>query len=334
MDMPLVSVIIPCYNAATWLRETFASARAQNGVRLQVIVVDDGSTDGSGELVAREFPEVELVRTTNRGVCAARNLGLSRARGEVIQFLDADDVLSPNKLAQQYAQLQATGADVVYGDWQYLMPQADGTYLPGRVVANELQGIPELEIFKGFWAPTCAYLFRREIVQQVEGFNETLPIVQDARFVQDCAHAGARFAYLAGVAGFYRVHNRQLSGQRKAFVRDCLTNATQVAARWRSEGTLTAEQQAALMQVYANIARMSYDIDPVTFAETYKTLLQLDPHFIPAAPASLALTTRLVGYPRAEAVAKVYRQIKRAAQSVLGRAPSDPLPLDAVPFRH
>src|SRR5438105_429631 len=98
---PAVSVVIPCHNASRWIRETLASVVAQNHDGLQIIVVDDGSTDDSAAIVDREFSDATLIRTPNRGASHARNTGTEAAFGDFIQYLDADDLLAPGKLAAQ-----------------------------------------------------------------------------------------------------------------------------------------------------------------------------------------------------------------------------------------
>src|SRR5581483_3654649 len=219
VNNPQVSVIVPCYNAASWLRETLTSVITQTDVTLQLIVIDDGSTDASTEIVAREFPQAELVRTTNGGASRARNLGLKHACGTYIQFLDADDVLLPHKLQNQVAHLERSGADIVYSDWQYLAPASNGNFAPAQIVAQRMRGAPEYELFKGFWEPIAAYLFARERTSEI-CFNDMLPILQDARFVLDCALRGKTFTYLSGVACLYRMHPAQISRNRVAFVQD------------------------------------------------------------------------------------------------------------------
>jgi glycosyltransferase involved in cell wall biosynthesis len=98
--MPLVSVVVPAYNAAAHLAETLDSVLAQTHRELDVIVVDDGSTDATPRVAAR-YPHVRYVRQDNRGVSAARNHGFRLARGEYVAFLDADDVWSPHMIAAQ-----------------------------------------------------------------------------------------------------------------------------------------------------------------------------------------------------------------------------------------
>ena len=114
MTLPLVSILIPCYNAGRWLAATLESALAQTWPHIEVIVVDDGSSDDS-PTVARAFEGrgVRLILQPNAGASAARNRALRESRGEFLQFLDADDLLSPGKIAAQISLLRQRSAGTV-----------------------------------------------------------------------------------------------------------------------------------------------------------------------------------------------------------------------------
>ena len=102
---PIVSVIIPCYNADNWIAEAIDSCLQQTYAPLEIIIIDDGSTDDSVRIIrhyAAQFPEIISYETgTNRGGCAARNRGLALSKGEYVLFLDADDFLEPETFAGQ-----------------------------------------------------------------------------------------------------------------------------------------------------------------------------------------------------------------------------------------
>jgi glycosyltransferase involved in cell wall biosynthesis len=114
MGMELVSVLMPCRDAAAWIGPAIESALSQGGCSVEVIVVDDGSTDGSVE-IARSFASgrCQVVGQEPRGASAARNRALSLAQGEFIQYLDADDLLAPEKLVRQIASLRERGRDAL-----------------------------------------------------------------------------------------------------------------------------------------------------------------------------------------------------------------------------
>ena len=111
-EQPLVSVIIPVYNGARYLRAALESVFAQTYRPFEVIVVDDGSTDDSG-VIAQSFPDVHYINQANQGVAAARNNGIEAARGEFFAFLDQDDLWTPEKLKSQIA-LHLSNPDLGY----------------------------------------------------------------------------------------------------------------------------------------------------------------------------------------------------------------------------
>ena len=122
----LVSVVIPCYNARRFLSETLESALAQTYPYIEIIVVDDGSTDGTTELIRAYVDRVKAEFGPNRGASAARNQGTTLAAGEFIQYLDADDLLVPDAIERRVAALQSVGADVAYSDWEKLVENSRG----------------------------------------------------------------------------------------------------------------------------------------------------------------------------------------------------------------
>jgi glycosyltransferase involved in cell wall biosynthesis len=309
-----VSVVIPCYNARPWLKETLDSVFGQDGVDVEVILVDDGSTDGSAELVREEFPRVRVLRSNRAGPSRARNLGTEQAKGAFIQYLDADDLLGPGKLAAQVAALESSGGDVAYGAWCELRPGDDGSFVASRLIERQIDGDADLALLTDFWCPPAAYLFRRAIVDRVGGWNEVLPVIQDARFALDCALHGGQFVYWPGLAAYYRRHNSGSvsTRDRGAFTRDCLRNTVEVERWWREHGALTPARVAALVHSYGIVARSSFGCDALTFEAAYGALERLQPGYVPDSPRHLALAARVLGYRRAEAAAVWYRRAKQS----------------------
>lgn len=116
---PLVSVIIPTCNGANYIRETIDSVLAQTYRRLEILVVDDGSTDSTAQAAASYAPRVALIRQANQGHPAARNCGLRSATGEFVSFLDHDDLWEPVKIAMQMECFRNEPAlDLVFGHIQ------------------------------------------------------------------------------------------------------------------------------------------------------------------------------------------------------------------------
>ena len=128
----MISVVVPCYNAAATLAETVESALAQD-VEKQIIVVDDGSTDGSAAVIAGFGDKVRAIATPNRGASAARQTGAELARGDFIQYLDSDDLLAEGTLARRLEALERDGGDVAHTDWQRLEPDGAGGFEFGEI---------------------------------------------------------------------------------------------------------------------------------------------------------------------------------------------------------
>ena len=166
---PLVSIIIPVYNAAPWLAETIMSALAQTWPQREIIVVDDGSTDNS-LAIARGFERsgVTVVTQPNRGASAARNHGLRLAAGDFIQFLDADDILAPEKLERQIARLATLPAGrVASGSWaRFVTTPAEGVFSP-EPAWRDLTGVEFLLLHyrEGWMMPPIAWLTPRALVE-------------------------------------------------------------------------------------------------------------------------------------------------------------------------
>ena len=172
-----VSVVIPVYNGERFLGQTLASALAQTYDPLEVVVVDDGSTDQSAILVegaAARDNRIRFFRTRNSGVAAARNFGISQARGKLIAPLDGDDLWHPEKIARQVAAMQASPAAVglVYCwsikiDENNLVIQAGGagarSTAQGRVTAELITG--------NFLETSSSPLIKRSFIEAVGGYD-------------------------------------------------------------------------------------------------------------------------------------------------------------------
>jgi len=258
---PEVSVLVPCFNAERYLRETLESALGQEGVLSEVVAVDDGSTDGTAQ-VLRSFGErVRWVRQENAGVSAARNRLMRMARGQFFQFVDADDVLAAGTLRRRLDVAQASGADVVVCWWDVV--SEDGAALPQRqrsqrLRAEDLTGDVELAAFTWLWAPPVAVLYARELAERVGEWRTDMPVIQDARFLFDALRLARKAVVLEEVGARYRVHEAGSvsSRSRGRFFEDVLRNGLQIAELWQRSGALTAERRAALGECFEGVARV------------------------------------------------------------------------------
>jgi glycosyltransferase involved in cell wall biosynthesis len=174
-DAPTVSVVIPVYNGAALIDATIESALGQTYPHLEVIVVDDGSTDRTAELVRAKAaldPRVRFIQQTNRGVGAARNAGIAAARGELIAPLDADDLWDPSKIERQVNRLLEAGNDfgIVYSWWLWI--DGDGRVLDyspqWRVEGRAADAMLQVNFIGCASIP----LFRRRDILAVGGYSE------------------------------------------------------------------------------------------------------------------------------------------------------------------
>ena len=180
-DPALISVVMPCYNAAPYVEEAIECVLQQSYRNVELIIVDDGSSDASMQIVTRVAAgnpgRITVLHQTNSGPYTARNHGLSHARGNFVAFLDADDYWHPDALNQLHAAMTGTLADVAYCGWQNVGEAAANThpYIPPDYVASDatalfLQSCP--------W-PINGVLVRRQLIDALRGFSERLPTAMD-----------------------------------------------------------------------------------------------------------------------------------------------------------
>ena len=170
---PLISVVMPCYNAAPHLAQAAASALDQTYDNVELIIVDDGSTDGSpdieADLARQRVGRISLLHTERVGPYPARNLGLRRARGEFVAFLDADDWWEATALEKLHAALVGTRADLAYSGWQNV---GEGLASDPYVPPEYERGDPVEAFLRTTPWPIHAALVRRSIVERLGGFSE------------------------------------------------------------------------------------------------------------------------------------------------------------------
>lgn len=188
-----VSVIIPAYNAERFIADAIDSAIQQTHPPLEILVVDDGSTDGTVDVVRRYGERIRLLQQANRGPAAARNLGLAHARGAYVAFLDADDIWTLRNLELQTASLDGQpGCVLAYGRIrQFVGEPADELRQSDPAPDAWPEGdVEEALIHDTIWA-TCAVVARRRVLSQLGGFDEGLRVGEDYDLWLRCAAIGS-----------------------------------------------------------------------------------------------------------------------------------------------
>src|ERR1700722_5458044 len=191
-DHPLVTVIIPCYNGGPYLQEAIKTALAQTHPEVEIIVVDDGSTDGSSR-IAQMFP-VRYLRQENRGLTKSRNLGISASLGEYIVFLDADDRLVPDAI-ETGLRVMSEHPECAMTVGDHLFVSRDGSYLSNSSKACVQSSHYEELLKSNFIEMISSVLFRRSVLVEIGGFDTNLRVAEDyelylriARVYPICCH--------------------------------------------------------------------------------------------------------------------------------------------------
>lgn len=207
-EPPLVSVVTPCFNAAPFVGETIEAVLAQSYPRIELIVVDDASTDGSWEVIRSFGDRIRAVRLEeNRHVCHARNQGVARSRGEYLMFLDADDLIEPDTIEALVAAARESPGSIAICDWRRLAP-VDGGWAPAPAdVALPAAGADPLRAWlEGHWVPTCSILWPRPVYERTGGWDESLTYADDTDIMLRTLVAGTGFAHARGGRSYYRSH--------------------------------------------------------------------------------------------------------------------------------
>jgi glycosyltransferase involved in cell wall biosynthesis len=199
MTAPLISCIVPVFNGERYLREALDSIFAQTYRCFEVIVVDDGSTDGTASILGSLGERIRSLRQRNQGPAAARNLGVRAAGGEFVAFLDGDDLWHPEKLERQMARFRARP------ELQYCVSHAQNFWVPElRSEAEKYQGHRISRSLPGYVTQTL--MARRALFDAVGLFNPMLAHADSTDWFLRAAESGAVMELLPDVLTYRRLH--------------------------------------------------------------------------------------------------------------------------------
>ena len=209
---PLVSVIIPVYNCEQYLAEAIESIVDQTYSTNEIIIVDDGSTDGTGEMVKQSFPTVRYCFQDNAGTGAARNRGIAMAHGSFFAFLDADDLWLQDKLTTQMAAFHNNlETEIVFGHVkQFHSPELDET-------TKSKIHCPD-EVMLGFLP--CTMLIKRDSFFHVGLFETSWQVGQDVSWMIRAKEQGLRTIMLPDLVYMRRLHKNNKGITQRHFIKD------------------------------------------------------------------------------------------------------------------
>lgn len=213
----LVSILIPAFNAEKWIAQTIESGRGQTWSRKEIIIVDDGSRDNTFKIAKRyESTIIKVVTQENRGAAAARNKALSLAQGDYIQWLDADDLLAPDKIWQQLKE------DADSRDPKILLSSSFGNFYfriqKAKFKPNVLgQDLTPIDYFlmkfeQNAWMTLPAWLISRQLTEMAGPWNENLSLNDDGEYFCRVAAVCEKIKFIREAKSYYRQANiRSLS---------------------------------------------------------------------------------------------------------------------------
>jgi len=174
---PKVSICVPTYNRKDYLRETLDSIFAQTYKDYEVVVVDDGSTDGTEEMLKQESYPIRYYWQKNCGDAAARNKMVKLAQGEFITFIDSDDLLMHDAVERMINVMEAEGGEVmVYGP--YLRIDQNG-HVYGKLKSKQYSGYITKYLFRNIFVHSCGSMFPKKVLEMANGFDTSLRICSD-----------------------------------------------------------------------------------------------------------------------------------------------------------
>jgi glycosyltransferase involved in cell wall biosynthesis len=250
--MAVVSVVIPSYNSAQFVTQAVESALNQTAPAYEVIVVNDGSTDDTDNVMASYEGRVVYVKQPNQGVSAARNAGTARASGEWIVFLDADDRLHSRALENLVGKHGDDLRQVIYGD-------ITDVYEDGRAARPRKSinfGGARIDVAKRLFMngaiPPGAFAFPRWLVSEVGGFDTRFSYAADLHFYMRCA-CQVPFIHVPEVVLYYRTHGNNMTHKYTAAVRDTI-EAKAAFQQWcRDRGLDVLGRDISIDEMVSNV---------------------------------------------------------------------------------
>lgn len=267
-----ISIIIPCYNYGRYLDECFSNLQSQTYQDWEAIVIDDGSTDQTMEVVRTwqaEEPRIQYFYQPNSGVSKARNLGLLKANGELIQFLDADDLLSREKLQLQVDYLlYHPEVDLCYTENHYFEDGIPEIHYPdqeflGRDWMIRFSGKGSFaieQLIRNNLAVVSSPLIRKSLVGLAGFFPEKVAHTEDWQFWLQCVLAGANIHYLPNPEAYtlIRVHRSSVSQQTQTMRYGELNLRTWLSKKLSEAGFLTTPEKNFLISLNENRKRQLF----------------------------------------------------------------------------
>lgn len=287
---PFVSIVIPTFNGGRRLEETIKSCMMIKGVPLEILLIDDGSTDGTPDRIQEKFPSVKqhrLLRSSGTG-CTGRNVGLAVARGRYVKFLDHDDLIQPRGFLAECQEALSSDADIVMSRWGVVPIDARGRFQkgqlklltppePSRLIEAILQAEP---------TPfTAAALYKRSYVGS-DQWDPKATMIDDFDWFCRMVFKGGKVCRITCISYFWCLHSASIQGrsQADASLYQKLTFAryrtyAKLEQSLRSSSQLTLPRRRMLARRYYDVLRCFARYDAKECWEILARIKRLDPTF-------------------------------------------------------
>jgi glycosyltransferase involved in cell wall biosynthesis len=320
---PLVSILIPAYNAERWIAETIESAIAQSWERKEIIVVDDGSADDT-LAVARRFEGsgVKVVTQSNSGGNVARNRALREAQGDFIQYLDADDLMLPGKMSSQLARLEREPPSTLASSaWDRFYSDPNEASFPVQTGWTDFDRPLDWLILAGhtnaMMAPHC-WLVPRDVVEKAGPWNEQLRINQDGEYFARVAMNSTRIAFCPEARALYRSGiPGSVSRRRSPAVLASLLLSYDLITSLMLEAENSPECRSACAAYYQRFAFLAWPDVPELVWRAEARVAELGGSDLrPEAGPQFKRAIDILGWRKATALRRLLRRETTAARAV------------------
>jgi glycosyltransferase involved in cell wall biosynthesis len=310
---PLVSILIPCFNAEHFVAQAIESGLAQTWPVKEVIVVDDGSTDASLDRIRQFDGLIHWETGPNRGGNITRNRLLELANGEWLQYLDADDFLLPQKVERQVGFARnSPDTDIICSPTIWEKMENERLFC----VKTRFPEPRDAWILLAHWylPQTGGPLWKRAALTRVGGWRVGQPCCQEHELYCRLLEGGCRFEFTDDCLAVYRDwdHSSRVTGRfRSEVIRQRLLIQARIEKCLRERGELTAERQLAVNDARHQIARSVWQSDQRSALDIVREIRESDPLFYPSqgpsSPRSYQFAYRVLGFRGAQWIAKFRR---------------------------
>lgn len=213
MNKPKVSIIIPAYNASEYIKNCLDSCIKQDHDNVEIIVIDDGSTDNTRDIVkSYSDRRIKYLYKENGGSASARNLGIRNSSGDYIIFLDSDDLILPNRITAHIKSLQNKDKIITYSDFRYIKNHNNNNEYKHKFKFYSGDVLDKM-LYKNFIPTNCA-TYPRSFIDDIGIFNEEIRNCEDTEFLIRALLAGYKVEYLDKVLAYYRLHEGSKSKEK------------------------------------------------------------------------------------------------------------------------